>query len=427
MKLHRLFLLILLGCLSATALGGIVGLVLPGSWRFGEYVIATLLTVAFFSLTSLGAVIMLEKDRWRLMMIAALTLTAFGVLLYLSQIWLDWANTSYSNDNIVKVNFGVGVWAVALPAMGLLALPRFSGVLVWLPRATIFTIFSFAVFIVVAMIFEPDDDIWGPAVGVLSILTALGAFAVPIMAKVHKIDKLENVESTTLQFKLTCPRCLLEQTLATGHSRCRQCRLKFNVEIEEPRCSKCNYLLHNLTVPVARSVAKGCRRTSWRTRPTSPIERWLDMPRRKALKGIASGILGSFISRNNSVDGYWGIGKLCLFAKESQRSSITISLLGSTDSDSYNSTVVAVIAGHYGDLVQTHLHRAGIVLSRVRNVEITVAFGASGILPTPPLSTWGSPFLCTVEITDDLGRVWSVSRSGRCAPHDPNKELKRVH
>ena len=259
MKLHRLFLLILLGCLSLAALGGVAGLVLPMDWRFEEYVLLTLLTVAFFSLTSLGASIVMERGRWQWPMIAALTLSGFGVLLYLSEIWLSWANTSYFNnsDLIVKLNFGVGVWAVALPLTGLLALPRFTGALIWLPRVTHLTVFLLAAFITVAMIVEPDDDLWGPVAGVLGILTVLGVFAVPIMAKVHKIDKLENVESTRLQFKLTCPRCLLEQTLATGHSRCCRCRLKFHVEIEEPRCSNCNYLLHNLTVARCPECGQG--------------------------------------------------------------------------------------------------------------------------------------------------------------------------
>jgi hypothetical protein len=34
------------------------------------------------------------------------------------------------------------------------------------------------------------------------------------------------------------------------------------------------------------------------------------MARRKELIGIANGILGSFKSRNNELDGYWSIGVL---------------------------------------------------------------------------------------------------------------------
>jgi len=41
----------------------------------------------------------------------------------------------------------------------------------------------------------------------------------------------------------------MAQTVQSGHTRCAQCRLKFHIEIEEPRCPKCNYLLHMLTEP----------------------------------------------------------------------------------------------------------------------------------------------------------------------------------
>jgi len=34
------------------------------------------------------------------------------------------------------------------------------------------------------------------------------------------------------------------------------------------------------------------------------------MAKRKLFKNIANGVLSSFVSRNNDVQGYWGIGKL---------------------------------------------------------------------------------------------------------------------
>ena len=54
-------------------------------------------------------------------------------------------------------------------------------------------------------------------------------------------------------------------------------------------------------------------------RPTSvtfPVKNRLSiMAKSKELKNIASGLYGSFISRNNDVRGYWGVGKLCLAAQ----------------------------------------------------------------------------------------------------------------
>ena len=47
----------------------------------------------------------------------------------------------------------------------------------------------------------------------------------------------------------------------------------------------------------------------------------------KQLKGIAAGLAGTFISRNNDVDGYWGMG--VIYSEVSARgvSAVTFSLL----------------------------------------------------------------------------------------------------
>lgn len=46
---------------------------------------------------------------------------------------------------------------------------------------------------------------------------------------------------------LICPRCHLQQTLGFGQSNCRQCDLRFAIEVTEPRCPACQYLLFGLT------------------------------------------------------------------------------------------------------------------------------------------------------------------------------------
>ena len=52
-----------------------------------------------------------------------------------------------------------------------------------------------------------------------------------------------------MAIKLQCLRCMTEQAVRTGVSRCRVCRLKSHIHIEEPRCPSCRYLLHELTEP----------------------------------------------------------------------------------------------------------------------------------------------------------------------------------
>ncbi|WP_375054950.1 hypothetical protein [Zobellella sp. DQSA1] len=48
---------------------------------------------------------------------------------------------------------------------------------------------------------------------------------------------------------------------------------------------------------------------------------------RSDLKGITGEIVGSFISRNNEVDGYWALGLLCRLSRELNQTKITMDLV----------------------------------------------------------------------------------------------------
>jgi hypothetical protein len=145
----------------------------------------------------------------------------------------------------------LAVWAVALPHAGLLGLTRFSGGLRVARRLALAAVFALAATIWAATLLEfKHDDFWVRAVGVLGILAALGTIGMPVLHRIHGLDRDAAVESTPLRLTLTCPRCQLAQTLAAGHSRCARCRLRFHIEIEEPRCPRCDYLLHQLTQPL---------------------------------------------------------------------------------------------------------------------------------------------------------------------------------
>ena len=48
------------------------------------------------------------------------------------------------------------------------------------------------------------------------------------------------------------------------------------------------------------------------------------MPRSARLTNIANGLCGSFVSRNNDVEGYWAIGKLRLLAGQHEDLAIKV-------------------------------------------------------------------------------------------------------
>ncbi len=252
MQLKRTFLLGVIGSLSLAALIGI------WTFLFGNFgdlewkILFTTMTAALFSLTALGAAVVFERGRWRAAMVVTFILSGLGLLVYLLMIWFEphwnwpWWKFAW------KVMWWLAIWSIALPHAGLLSLATLKGFFRWVRRAAIGAVFTLALSVTWVVLFESvlDEDIWIRIIGVFGILSALGTITVPILAKVTGIDKEAGVESTAMEIKITCPRCTLEQTVASGHSRCVGCKLKFEINIEEPRCPQCDYLLHKLTEPV---------------------------------------------------------------------------------------------------------------------------------------------------------------------------------
>lgn len=46
---------------------------------------------------------------------------------------------------------------------------------------------------------------------------------------------------------LRCPRCSKEQEVSMGDSRCGGCDLRFNIDVEDPKCSACRYNLRGFS------------------------------------------------------------------------------------------------------------------------------------------------------------------------------------
>jgi hypothetical protein len=251
MQLRRTFLLGVIGSLSLAALLGIWAFLFGNFGELEWKILFTTMTAALFSLTSLGAAVVLERARWRIAMIFAFVLSGLGLLVYLPIIWSESIWRWVDDDNLFKLMFWLAAWSISLPHAGLLSLATFKGLFRWVRRAAIAAVFALAMSVTLVALFEgePDEELWFRIIGVFVILSTLGTITVPILAKVSGIDRNAGVESTAMEINITCPRCLMEQTVRSGHSRCAGCKLKFEINIEEPRCPKCDYLLHRLTSP----------------------------------------------------------------------------------------------------------------------------------------------------------------------------------
>ena len=147
------------------------------------------------------------------------------------------------------------------------------------------------------------------------------------------------------------------------------------------------------------------------------------MARRRELKNIASGLYGSFISRNNDVAGYWGIGKLCLLAQRQDSSAVRIDLLA--ESIVPESSEFTKLVSGYGAILRKHLSNRDMPAEWLSSAVIKIDFKPE--LPSEryiPITTWGSLFKLTVEITDDRNKTYTISGYSYCGPHNPRKESK---
>lgn len=149
------------------------------------------------------------------------------------------------------------------------------------------------------------------------------------------------------------------------------------------------------------------------------------MTRRRELKNIASGLLGSFISRNNDVGGYWGIGKLCLLAQKSVTGTVEIGLLSKTISP--ESVEFSKLIAGYFSFLQEHLAARDIPNIFVASAVIELEFAPTDQPKKQvPIITWGSIFKLSVTIVDDRNKKHTVSAFSYCGPHNSRKEHQSV-
>jgi len=135
---------------------------------------------------------------------------------------------------------------------------------------------------------------------------------------------------------------------------------------------------------------------------------------------LANGLVESFVSRNNDVDGYWGVGKLYAFAHVHQTTEVTIDLL--TQEIFPYSESLAAIAQNYGEKLVSMLDAYGGCITWVAVAQIVLTFSSNG---TGTLTRRGDPFTCCCRITDDRGQRYQAVSEGHCRPHNPAMEIRR--
>lgn len=138
------------------------------------------------------------------------------------------------------------------------------------------------------------------------------------------------------------------------------------------------------------------------------------------LQGIAHGLLGTFISRNNDIGGYWGLGVLRKLSESNGLDQIEIDLLSEDD----EAEAIEVCKSRYRRWLETNLERSGLSLASLLVARIRLRFSSDfGSHPNAIRDTRGFPYECLVEIRRDTSQG-VASKIGVCAPHDPSKESR---
>ena len=147
------------------------------------------------------------------------------------------------------------------------------------------------------------------------------------------------------------------------------------------------------------------------------------MPRRSQLLGIASGVLGSFVGRNNDIGGYWALGVLYHQAQQQGSMQLELSLLP-TDA-SLNGTLLGALAQRFGGMFVSLMTKQHLPLSWLRSATLGVQFESPNAKPRHPQSHSAErPFVCCLSFTNDLARTHELSVAGWCWPHSEQRELQ---
>lgn len=144
---------------------------------------------------------------------------------------------------------------------------------------------------------------------------------------------------------------------------------------------------------------------------------------RRELLDVAAAVAGSFVSRNNDVNGYWGLGLLRSYADRNGLRSLRFDLLEGDPEP--KSDPPALVADAYRRVLARQLTIRRIARGIVTKAEVLLTFDPD-TPNTPSASTYGAPFSCTVRLTDHRGREFERIRIGCCSPHNPLRELQSV-
>lgn len=133
----------------------------------------------------------------------------------------------------------------------------------------------------------------------------------------------------------------------------------------------------------------------------------------KRLRNVTAGLLSSFISRNNGVEGWWALGMLY---NEAVVGSVCLNLLAREATPSGHSG--STVAANYGEVLRRALAREGIDIAGLTAAVVEIKFDTAA--RPQYYNTTGEPFDCTVTLRTRDGQVVTRQAHDRCRRHAPD-------
>ncbi len=254
---QRSFLFAFIASISLCGAIGIYCLLIGEFTSLVAKVLGTTATVAGASLLALASAVPWERKRWQPIGPLGMLAAAVWLTLVLCLIWVDRLN---GEEVFIKTTLVATVIAIALPHAGLIGLARLRRDYGWVRIGNVASIVALAGLIIVAVVFEIDDEFMLRVIGALAILDVCTSVAIPILHRVSAIHEHDSIRTTTLEVSLTCPRCSKTHSLPVGHSPCPSCGLRIKIEIEEEHCEQCGYVLFGTDSAVCPECGKPIRR-----------------------------------------------------------------------------------------------------------------------------------------------------------------------
>ncbi len=231
--------------------GMAVALGFDGDGPLGRYFGATCVLALLFAIMT-AATAVISRGRFVPLMAVAVAAAATGTGLVLYLLVTNGDGQAAPQEAVALAADACLMLGVGLAHNGLLLLVRTHSSLQFAIKvATIICCWTAFAVIVSFPVVEPlitglRMEIFLALTGVaLVLVTALGTIVVPIAAHVRGDQGPAETIAGQLRLALACPLCGERQEVPTGTPRCRRCRARLTVEVEEPRCD-CGYPLYRL-------------------------------------------------------------------------------------------------------------------------------------------------------------------------------------